>query len=320
VPELRTQAGHDLSNLLGGALLSGYGREHELESDRLGAQYLARSNYDPQAMIRVVGVLKNQELFDAETAKQEGREPSRYHGTFATHPDNDTRLQQVVGEANSLTVAKPNEGKSEFMQQTEGLVFGDSVEDGIVRNNRFMHKDLGIALTFPPEWRVKNSSTQLIGISPASDAAIQLKIDDKPGGNVTEYAHRALGNGTSVETLEIEKLHAAIGANSKAVLGVVYFDRKAFLIAGNAKTSATLEAQRNAMKDTIHSFHVLTDNEKKAIKPLTIKLITAKKGDSYAKLAQRSPLGKNAESYLRLINAQYPQGEPATGQTLKIIE
>ena len=37
-------------NVLGGALLSGYGREHELEADRLGAEYLARTGYDPQAM------------------------------------------------------------------------------------------------------------------------------------------------------------------------------------------------------------------------------------------------------------------------------
>lgn len=320
IPELNTQLGQDLSNLFGGALLSGYGREHELESDRLGAQYLARTAYDPQAMIRVVGVLKNQELFDAEIAKQEGREPRRYHGTFATHPDNDTRLQQVVGEAGSLTVPNPNEDKSEFLKQSEGLVFNDSVEEGVVRDNRFMHRDLGIALTFPPGWSVKNSPTQLIALSPKSDAAIQLKIDDKPTGNVTEYTRRVAGNNAAVEALEIEKLHAAIGNTSKVALGVIYFDRKAFHIVGNAKTPATLEAQRSAMKETIQSFHVLTDDEKKSIKPLTIKLITAQKGETYAKLAQHSPLGKNAESYLRLINAQYPQGEPVTGQTLKIIE
>jgi hypothetical protein len=38
------------------------------------------------------------------------------------------------------------------------------------------------------------------------------------------------------------------------------------------------------------------------------------------RLAQRSPLGKNAESYLRLINAHYPMGKCAVGQTLKMIE
>jgi predicted Zn-dependent protease len=320
VPELNTQLGHDLSNLMGGALLSGYGRDHELEADRLGADYLARTDYDPQAMIRVVGVLKNQELFDAEIAKQEGREPRRYHGTFATHPDNDTRLQQVVGEASHLTVANPNENKIEFLKQTQGLVFNDSVEEGVVRNNKFMHPELGIALTFPPGWSVKNSPTQLVALSPKSDAAIQLMIDAKPSGTATEYAQRAGGNGASVESLEIEKLHAAIGSVNSTILGVIYFDRKAFLIQCKARTPDVIAVQREAMRATIRSFHVLSADEKNTIKPLTITITTARKGDTYARLAQRSPLGKNAESYLRLINAQYPQGEPATGQPIKVIE
>ncbi len=320
VPELNTQAGHDLSNLLGGALLSGYGRDHELESDRLGAQYLARTEYDPQAMIRVIDVLKNQELFDAAIAKQEGREPRRYHGTFATHPDNDTRLQQVVGEASHLAVAKPVENRNEYLKQTAGLVFNDSVDEGVVRNNKFMHPGLGIALTFPPDWRVSNSPTQLIALSPGIDAAIQLKIDPKPAGTAVEYARRALGNSASVETLNIEKLHAAIGSTSNILLGVIYFDRKAFLIQCNTRTEDVYNAQRETMKKTIRSFHVLSTNERKRIKPLAIRLITARKGDTYNKLAQHSPLGKNAENHLRLINAQYPKGEPVAGQPLKIIE
>ena len=35
--------------------MSGYGREHELEADKLGAEYLLRTGYDPQAMIKVIG-------------------------------------------------------------------------------------------------------------------------------------------------------------------------------------------------------------------------------------------------------------------------
>ena len=271
-------------------------------------------------MIRVIGVLKNQESFDAVIAKQEGREPSHYHGTFASHPDNDTRLQQVVGEASSLKVANPNENKSEFLKQTEGLVFNESVSEGVVRDNKFMHPDLGIALTFPAEWHVKNSSTQLVALSPGSDASIQLKIDNNPSGTVGEYVHRAVGNGAPVEALEIDKLHAAIGSANNVVLGVIYFDRKAFLIQCNAKTADAYNAQRDAMKTSIRSFHTLSEDERKQIRPLTIKLVTVRKGDTYARLAQRSPLGKNAESYLRLINEQYPQGEPVAGQTLKIVE
>jgi predicted Zn-dependent protease len=322
VPQLNSQAGQSLSNTLGSALLSGYGRDHELEADRLGAQYLARSEYDPQAMIRVIAVLKNQEAFDAVIAKQEGREPSHYHGTFASHPDNDTRLQQVVGEASHLTVRNPaeNEKRSEFLKQTEGLVFNDSVDEGVVRGNRFIHPDLGIAITFPPEWNVKNSSTQLVALSPKTDAAMQLKIDPKPLGSAAEYARRTLGNGASAEATVIENQQAAIGSTGNVLLGVVYFDRKAFLVQGNAKTPETLNQQREAMKTAIRSFHILSADEKRAIKPLTLNITTAKKGEDYSKLAQHSPLGKNAESYLRLINAQYPQGEPAVGQKIKVVE
>ena len=63
LPGLRTAGAQDLFNVFGGALLSGYGREHELESDRLGAEYLARSGYPSEAMIEVIGVLKDQATF-----------------------------------------------------------------------------------------------------------------------------------------------------------------------------------------------------------------------------------------------------------------
>jgi predicted Zn-dependent protease len=320
VPGLSTQAGSDIANLLSGALLSGYGRDHELEADRLGAQYLARTAYDPQAMIRVVGVLKNQELFDAELAKQEGREPRRYHGTFATHPDNDTRFRQVVGEASNLKVDHPHEGTAEYHTQTSGLIFNDSVDEGVVRGNKFTHRDLGIELTFPPQWSIKNSPTQLIAINPTNDAAIELKVDGKPSGTPPEYARRLSGSSATIESLTIEKSSAAIASSSKLELGIVYLDGKAFLLQGTAKTEPILSAQRTLMKASTRSFHALTPEERKAIKPLSIKLVAVMAGDTYAKLALNSPLGKNAEKYLRLINAQYPQGEPVAGQSIKIIE
>ena len=40
--------------------LSGFGREHELEADSLAAEYLVNAGYDPEAMIEVITVLKNQ--------------------------------------------------------------------------------------------------------------------------------------------------------------------------------------------------------------------------------------------------------------------
>ena len=74
------------------------------------------------------------------------------------------------------------------------------------------------------------------------------------------------------------------------------------------------------METAVRSFHVLGQDERAAIKPLTLRLTKTVVGDSYAKFAAHSPLGRNAEQYLRLLNAQYPTGEPTPGQTIKLIE
>ena len=317
VPQINSS---NIGQTLSTALLSGYGRDHELEADRLGAEYLARTGYNPHAMIEVIDVLKHQELLDAEIARQEGREPRHYHGLFATHPDNDTRLQQAVGESSHLAVANPKEEYTKFLQQIDGLTFNESSDQGVLRNNKFMHVELGIALSFPQDWRVQNLPDRLVAISPQGNAAVQLKMDEQPSGTPDSYARRLAGFDSRVETLHVDGLPAALATMPAAMAGVIYFDQHAFIIEGKAKSREAFNAYRHNMLDTLYSFHELSDGERKQAKPLAIKLITARVGDTYAGLARHSPLGKAAENYLRLINGSYPQGEPVPGQYVKIVE
>lgn len=320
VPEIGSMGGQNITNIVGGALLSGYGREHELEADRLGAQYLARADYDPQAIISVLRVLKNQELKDIELAKQEGREPRRYSGLFATHPDNDTRLKQVVGEADKLAPAAPFEGRAEFLAATDGLTFGDSSDQGVVRNNRFYHADLGIAIAFPETWQVHNLPDALIAVSPGGEAMMQMKMDQQPSGTPAEYARRLVGYGAQTQSLDLNGLPGATFELPNTMGGVIYKDKYAYILQAQAKARGGLSAHRNEIFGTVRSFHTLTAEERKQVRPLSIRVIHVRAGETYAKLAQGSPLGKSAESYLRLINAQYPDGEPRAGQAVKIVE
>ena len=96
-------AAGDLSNMFGTALVKGYGRDMELEADGLGAQYLARTGYRPDAVLDVLGVLKDQDTFAREQAAAQGKQVETYHGLFASHPTHDQRLQQVVGQARELS-------------------------------------------------------------------------------------------------------------------------------------------------------------------------------------------------------------------------
>lgn len=326
VPELRGGA-QDLLNLLGKALLSGYGRDHELEADRLGAEYLARAGYDPQAMVKVVGILKNQELFDVEIARGEGREPRRYHGLFATHPDNDARFKEVVGEASRFVPQTPTDDRqAAYLAQINGMVFGDSPSQGIVRDSRFLHDELGFGLNFPPTWKVKNSPDKVIALSPDNDAQIDLLLAGPARGTPTDFLRRSvrLEAGNELDTTPINGLPAATLSGTRQgkpiKVGVIFFRDQSFILVATAKTPTAYNRHRTAISSAIGSFHALQDAERKLAEPMRIHNRTAKKGETFANLARQSPLGKNAEGYLRLMNHAYPSGEPQAGQPLKTVE
>jgi predicted Zn-dependent protease len=326
VPALRNQAGDTAINLLGNVLLSGYGREHELEADRLGAQYLARTGYDPQAMIKVVGVLKNQELFDAEVARAEGRQPRAYHGVFASHPDADTRLQQVVAEAGKPAPGATRVNQDEFLRVIDKMVFADSPAQGIVRDGQFYHTDFGMALTFPREWRIQNRPDKVVARNRNDDAIIDLRGAGAAQGSPLEVLRRVLrGNlGPESTQLSINGLQAAVTTTTLQGLptrvAVVFLGKSAFLVGGQAKNAQTMRQVLPEINATINSFRSISEAERKLARPLTLRVINAPRDARFADLAAKSPLGKNAVSHLRLINGLYPNGEPVAGQPLKVIE
>lgn len=60
-----------------------YGRDDELQSDRLGVEFMANAGYDPRGMIRVMEILG---------AASEGNRPPEF---FSTHPNPDNRIARI---------------------------------------------------------------------------------------------------------------------------------------------------------------------------------------------------------------------------------
>src|SRR6185437_6828409 len=124
------------------AWITGYGRENEMEADRLGLEYATKTGYRPEAMGNVMKAFKAQEHFELDRAKEEGREPMIYHGVFADHPAPDEReVQAAKGAANITTepVGGWIDNRDAYLKAIDGLPFGSSREQGIVRDNRFYH-------------------------------------------------------------------------------------------------------------------------------------------------------------------------------------
>lgn len=325
VPGLNNRAGSSLLRAIGQSLVAGYGREHELEADRLGAEYLAKTGYNPQAMVEVIGVLKNQEQYDIQLAKEEGREPRRYHGVFDTHPSNDTRLRQVVGEANKYQVAKPQENRDAYLNVMNGVYFGDSPDQGVIRNNALLHEKLGIAVQFPPGWQVQNQPERVVAFNPRGNALVEMRAGP-PNARPLDTLRKGLklDPGARYESGSVNGNPAAFAAGAlqgKPVLAAaISHNGEQYLLAALAKNAIAYNQNRDEMKAVINSFHSLTAEERKQAKPHVIRVIEAKPGTGMAQLAQQSPLGKSAEAQLRLMNDLYPTGEPRPGQMLKIVQ
>jgi predicted Zn-dependent protease len=330
VPGLNNQAGASVLQQLGQSLVAGYGREHELESDRLGAEYLAKTSYNPQAMVEVIGVLKNQELYDIELAKKEGREPRRYHGVFETHPSNDKRLKEVVGEAKKYQVANPVENRDAFLRVMNGMYFGDSPDQGVVRGNALLHEKLGIVVQFPQGWRVQNQPDRVAAINPQGVAMVELKPGPKNAQPMdTLQKGLKLDQGAKYETGNVNGNPAAFAAGSRqgkpVLAAAINHDGAQFLLAALAKDNNAYSQYKGDMKAAINSFHAITAEERRLARPHIIRVVTAQAGQTMAQLAGQSPLGQtsgvaSAEAQLRLMNDLYPSGEPKSGQLLKIIQ
>lgn len=320
-------AAADVTGVLGSAFVRGYGRDMELEADGLGAQYLARSGYDPQAMIEVVKVLKNQEVFSRDQAARRGEaQPAGgYHGLFDTHPDNDRRLQQVLGPARALVTGQQEVNREAFLKRLEGLPFGDSAETGVRRGQRFYHAGLNFTLAFPQGWSLLNRPDALIGHTADQQAFIAMTLEGNPQNlSPPELLRQRVGGQRLVAGVELQQAglkgySAVIPGNAAKRVAVIQHDARAYLFVAAVRGRASLESQDEQFLSVIKSFRPMTSAEYQEAQPLRLHRVKARPGQSMAALAKGSKLPGDALATLRLLNNLYPDGEPRPGDWLKVV-
>mgnify|MGYP006314380743 FL=1 len=311
--------------------VASYSRDQETQADRLGAEYLARNNYDPKNMIDVIRVLKSQEQFAADTARAEGRKPPAQAGWLASHPSNDKRLQDIVQFAAQYKGKYGDEGRARYMQAINGMTFGESREQGVTRGRNFYHEPLGIALTAPEGWKVQNSGEAVALVNAAGDAGLIVQVLPPKAGNSHDEIIRnvfkleqgrterlALGSFPATHFAGIARNRQGQAQAVEATVATGPASRH-FLLFYGAKDAQTLQRARDRIREAEASFRPLTDTDKAAARPWLIKTVPYQKG-GFPQLARQSPLPGNPEAQLRLINGVYAGGEPPPGQLIKVAE
>jgi len=313
--------------------IASYSREQETQADELGAEYLARNHYDPQNMVDVIQVLKNQEQFAIDAAKAEGKPAPSGGGWLASHPANDQRLADIKAFAARYKgqAGYADDGHARYLQAIDGMVFGDSPAQGLVRGRSFYHDGLGIALTAPEGWAVQNTAEAVLLVNGAKDAGLIVRMvpakAGKTHGEVIRNVFKPTGGRTEARSLHgLAATHFSgtvrnqQGQSRDATFTLVTGpgDRN-YLLQYAAKDPAAMQRAAAGLREAEASFRALTAADRAAARPWHVDTVPYPRG-GFAELARSSPLPQRAQAQLQLINGVYGGGaEPKPGQPVKAV-
>jgi predicted Zn-dependent protease len=326
-----------LANIGAEVWMQGYGREAEMEADRLGLQYATKSGYRPEAMGEVFKVFKAQESFELKRAKDEGREPQIYHGVFSSHPAPAEReVQAAKGAANITTEPEGGwiDGREEFMKAIDGLPYGSSRAQGIVRDNRFYHADMGITMAFPRGWHVDNERDRILAYTKNKDAIMQITtapraekktpreflLAELKGASFMKGEELRV-NGMEGYTVVTRRGSPLDGGEGAVRWAVLYRDKTAFIVGGASRSgTAGLPADDGLFQSSIQTLRSLKPSEYPLAQPYRIKVIQATDKTKLDDYTKQVPEEKYQKEELLMLNGLYPNGKVQSGQYLKIIE
>ena len=307
-----------------------YSREQELQADRLGAEYLARAQYDPHNMVDVIQLLRNQERFAADQARAEGRAPKEESHWLASHPTNDQRLRDITDIVAQFKGRYGDDGRERYLQAVNGLPFGETREQGVTRGRHFFHEPLGIALTAPTGWKIHNQPEAIVLANAEGSAGLIVKlVPPQAGGTHDEILRNGLkAQQGRVERRDINGMPAthftgtqlSQQGQAQAIEATVITGPQSrhYVLVYGAGDSAALQRAYGQLREAESSFRPLTAADRAAARPWTLRTVPYPRG-GFRELARQSPL-PDAEQQLRLLNGAYAGGEPAPGQLVKVVE
>ncbi len=295
----RQEVGHSLPaqiDWLQGAYLARYGREQELEADRLGQALAASAGYDPNGLVAFLRELEKTERLRLGN--------SRLPGFWDTHPSTNSRVAEASARANMTRWAREvpiAATHADFLERIDGLATGARASEGVFIKDAFMHADLDIYIHFPPGWDTANTHRAVGAMSPKRDAQIFLELQG-PGNDLVraagEYVAELADSGFRLEgtqsvrigeypALRAEGLFVSPGGALKVVL--TWLERADLIYRFTAVAPANaFRLYTGTFRNVPRSFRGLEDHEREKIQETRLRIAVARAGENLTELSERT--------------------------------
>lgn len=309
-----------------GVMFLKHGRDDELQADGLGVQYTSKTGWNPHG---VAGMLTTLGRLDEASGSRKG-----VPNWLSTHPAPADRVTKVEAFIQKTPTAVGTSGitdEPDFNRRINGIIYGDSPSEGIVRGNAFLHRDLRLGLAFPQGWDIQNSKTQVLAKAPDRDNYMLLQLVQNPQGSIETIARSGMANAGFRQLnggrSDINGLDAYVGTYQGALEGLgnvvtvaahIVHNRNVYVFAGLAPPNQFQGVQRQFVS-SIQSFRALSAAEAEDIRPNRVALYTVRSGDTWQSIAARSDHGAIKPSTLAIMNNYSPNQAPRPGDQIKIV-
>jgi len=254
----------------------------------------------------------------------------------STHPADGKRVERERANVAAATQpANPIVNRNGYLDAIDGMLFGDDPAGGVIRGQEFLHPVLRLGFTSPEVFQMQNTAQYVIGAADnaqyafaggqiSSGTSNRQYLDQVWSGLFEGSPPEALTNYTTRSTNGMEGISAeAKLANDSGNLDVQIVAWR--YDAGHAyhfiliSTPEVTSSFAGAFQSLVMSFRKLSSSEAAAIRPLRIRVVTVRSGDTVSGFASQMAVGENREELFRALNGLDATEGLTSGQRVKIV-
>jgi predicted Zn-dependent protease len=300
--------------------LAQFSRNQELQADAIGVAHMARAGYDAFAAVRF---LKSMESFaDFRSVSDPGNTDLDF---LATHPATPKRIELVTQLARKI--GPPGTGRQDreaFLDGIDGMLFGDSPEEGYVRGHDFLHPRLGIAFSVPQGFVINNSASEVTAAGPENTAIRFDAVALSRSTSLRTYLESGWVAGldeSSIQETRINGLQAVT-----ALASAEQWDFDITLIRQGGQVYRLLTAAPKGSGQVIGiarsvsgSFRIMSQTERASLNPLHIRIADVSAGENVGSMAARMRGTDRPLELFRILNGLGKTSSISAGDKVKIV-
>lgn len=299
--------------------LAAFGQSQELEADKEGIKFAGKAGYDPQAAARFLGVMSRFAAFSA--GDQAGDD-----GFLSSHPSTPARIQKASDTARQM-FGSSSVGEADrdgYMAAVSGLAFGDSPSQGSIVGNRFIHSGSKFTFTVPQGYALQTAQSAVVGVAGDGEAVRFDSADVQANMALTDYLKSGWIAGLKADTVTSHNYNGIEMASGVAQTDQWFFRVAVMRLDGAVYRfifAAKADSQRFAAgaDATVKSFKRAEAAELNQIRKLSMRVVTAKAGDTADKLAAQMANIPGGRDLFFILNNLYPGDAVQVGAKYKIV-